>query len=185
MRSSIAKTAAFTIIAGAVVLPALPAAAAPVTAAATAAASEPAFANFDVEVQAPSRARAGGKLNYTISGVNTGPHSANAWFVIGELPRGVDVRKLRYRSSVKDTQCVTEKTTVVCILPKELQKGDDFTLVLETRVKKYAKGTQKAALGVLTFDVQKGMENLSKEELERWGVPSHVFAKEVKTRLAR
>ncbi|WP_327088188.1 hypothetical protein OIE66_38660 [Nonomuraea sp. NBC_01738] len=186
MRNSIAKAAAFSLIAGAMILPAVPASAATTNASSVAvkAADEP-FAAFSVKVKAPKTAKAGGKLNYVVTGVNKGPYSADAWFVGGEFPKGVDLRKVRYRTSVPGTECSLDGRALFCLLPTVLEKGDAFTMVFETRLKKNAKGVQKAILGVASFDVQQGMEGLDKEELERIGVPSHAYAKLVKTKVVR
>ncbi|MFC4112672.1 DUF11 domain-containing protein [Nonomuraea zeae] len=171
-------------LAGALLLPAVPASATTATATTAAVASAP-FSAFDIKVKAPKTAKPGGKVNYTIFATNKGPYYADYYFLGGEFPKDVDLRKVRYRTSVKGTECYLEGRALFCFLPKILEKGDSITMIFETRLKKSAKGTQKATLGIVSYDVDQGMENMSKEELDRLGVPEHGFAKTVKTKVVR
>ena len=186
MRNSLPKVASLALLAGALLLPAVPASAsAAAVTAKTAAVMDDPFAVFDVKVKAPKTAKAGGRVNYSIHATNTGPFSADSYFVGGEFPKSVDLRKIRYRTSVAKTECFLEGRAFFCFLPKVLEKGDSITMIFETRLKKSAKGTQKATLGVVSYDVQQGMDNMSKEELDRLGVPEHGYAKTVKTKVVR
>lgn len=182
MRHAIMKAASFALLAGALVLPTAPASATTATATTTAAP----FSVFDVRVKAPKTAKAGGKLSYRVIATNKGPHEADAWFVGGQFPKGVDLKKIRYSSSVPGAECTLEGgRTFFCVLPQVLEKGDSATLVFDTKLTKKAKGTQKALLGVVSFDVQQGMEDLSMAELERLGIKSHAYLKQVSTTIKR
>ncbi|SEG74987.1 conserved repeat domain-containing protein [Nonomuraea solani] len=183
MRYSLPKAASLALLAGALLLPAVPASATTVTN--TAAVLDDPFSVFKVSVKAPKTAKAGGNLTYKISAVNTGPHSADAWFVGGEFPKGVDLKKIRYASSVAKTECFGEGRAFFCYAPKVLEKGDGVTLAFYTKLKKNAKGAQKATLGIISYDVQQGMEDMSKEELDRLGIPVNGYPKSVTTKVVR
>jgi len=188
MRNAITKVTSFALLAGALALPALPASAevASGAVATTAAVADNPYAVFDVKVKAPKKVKVGGKLNYRVTLTNKGPHSADAWFVGGQLPKGVDLKKVHYATNVPDSVCfLEEERSIFCLLPKVMEKGDTAYLTFETKLTKKAKGTQKAILGVVNYDVDQGMEDLSKEELDRLGVKSHVYAKVVKTKIVR
>lgn len=176
MRKSI-KVASLALLAGALLVPAVPAGATT--------AADGAFSVFEVAVKGPKKAKPGGKLEYTIVATNTGPYEADAYVVGGRLPKGADLRKVYFRSSVKGTECDVEGRAIYCLVPKIIDKGDSIAMILEMKLKKSAKGTQTARLGVISYDVQTGMENMSKEELQRLGIPEHGYAKTVKTRVVR
>jgi uncharacterized repeat protein (TIGR01451 family) len=191
MPNSLPKTAALALLAGALLIPAVPASAAPVAAAPVAAkiatAAEP-YSTFAVSVRAPKTAKAGGKIKYTIVGTNTGPHYAdlNSWFVGGAFPKGVDVNKIRYSSNISKMQCaLVTARAFYCWAPVTIKVDESVILVFDAKLKKSATGTQKATLGVVTYNVDQGMENMSKEELDRLGVPEFGFAKTVKTKVVR
>ncbi|MBB5776387.1 DUF11 domain-containing protein [Nonomuraea jabiensis] len=182
---NLTKAASLALLAAALLVPAVPASAsASASASATTVADEP-FSVFDVKVKAAKTAKAGGKLNFTIVATNKGPYQADAYFVGGEFPKGVDLRRIMYRTSVKDTECGLEGRAFFCLVPKILEKGESIALIFETKLKKTATGTQTAKLGVVSYDVQTGMENMSKEELERLGIPEHGYVKTVKTKIVR
>jgi hypothetical protein len=184
MRNSLPKVASLALLAGALLLPAVPASAATVTAKTAAVMDDP-FSAFAVQVKAPKTAKAGGKLKYTIHAVNKGPHPADAYFVGGQFPKDVDLRRIHYSTSVTGTECFLDGRAFFCFLPKILKKDEAVTMTFEPKLKKNAKGTQKATLGVVSYDVQTGMENMSKEELDRLGIPEHGYAKTVKTKVVR
>jgi hypothetical protein len=176
MRNPLIKGAALAIAAGALLLPAVPASATT--------APEP-FSSFDVTVKAPKTAKPGGKLNYTVTAVNEGPHYADAYLLGGEFPKGVDLRKVMFRSSVEDTECELDGRAIYCFVPAIVEKGEAISITFETKLTKAAKGTQTARLGVISYNVDQGMENMSKEELDRLGIPGYAFAKTVKTKVVR
>lgn len=176
-------------VAGALVFSAAPvsaAPAAPVAAAAVKSAEDP-FSVFDVKLTATKKAKAGGKVRYSITAVNAGPHEATGgtWFVGGLFPKGVDLKKISYRTSVEGTQCELIKRDLFCVLPATVKKGESVAMIFDARLTKSAKGTQKAILGVVSYNVQTGMENLSKEELDRLGVPGFGFVKQASTKVVR
>ncbi|MEV0582919.1 hypothetical protein [Nonomuraea sp. NPDC050310] len=194
MRSLLAKAAAFAIaapLAGALFL--TPAASAATTAAPVAAqtaADEP-YAAFDTTVSGSKTVRRGGTLRLSIKGVNAGPHNADVWFVYAALPPAADLgKRVYFRSSVKGSACVPNEDIdgnkgVLCILPRDLKKGQGFSLSVDVRVKKTAKGTLKSGMYVISYNVDTGMEDLSQAELERLGVPGYLFGKEIKTKVVR
>ncbi|MCF6472934.1 hypothetical protein FAF44_31755 [Nonomuraea sp. MG754425] len=183
MRNSLTKVAALAIAAGALLLPAVPAAAGTTTA--TAATMAEPFSAFDVKVKAPKTAKPGGKIKYTISATNKGPHYADAWFIGGEFPKGMDLRRINYTPPVKDTECFLDGRAFYCYVPAIVEKGDTVTMTFSGKLTKQAKGTQTATLGVVSYNYDQGMEDMSKEELDRLGVPQYAFAKTVKTKIAR
>ncbi|MEV5494776.1 hypothetical protein AB0M50_05180 [Nonomuraea fuscirosea] len=188
MRNSVTKVASLGLLAGVLLLPAVPAAAnttAAGTAAVSASVQDDPFNVFKVSVKAPKKAKAGGKVTYQVKALNTGPYIADAWFLGGQFPKGVDLKRVTYRSSVKKTQCFSEGRAFLCFAPKALKKGESVSFSFYTKLTKKAKGTQTAALGVISYDVQTGMENLSKEELDRLGIPAHGYLKTVKTKIVR
>ncbi|MFE3452026.1 hypothetical protein ACFXJ8_24205 [Nonomuraea sp. NPDC059194] len=178
-------------VAGALIFSAAPVAAAPTAPAATVVAAKSAaadpFSVFDVKLTATKKAKRGGKIRYTITAVNTGPHEATAgtWFVGGLFPKGVDLRKITYRTSVDDTACELIKRELFCVLPATVKKGESIAMVFDGRLTKKASGSQKAVLGVVSYNVETGMENLSKEELDRLGVPGFGFVKQATTKVVR
>jgi hypothetical protein len=182
MQKTLIKGATLAMLAGALLVPAVPA-----SATAASAAAEP-YSSFAVHVKAPKTAKAGGKIKYTIVATNKGPHYAdlNSWFVGGEFPKGVDVKKIRYSTNLPKLSCglVTERA-FYCWAPLTIKVDDSIVLVFDAKLKKSAKGTQKATLGVVTYNVDQGMENMSKEELDRLGIPEFGFAKTVRTKVVR
>lgn len=177
-------------VAGALVFSAVPVSAAPTAPVAAVAAAKSAadpFSVFDVKLTATKKAKAGGKIRYTITAVNTGPHEATAgtWFVGGLFPKGVDLRKVSYQTSVDDTACELIKRELFCVLPATVKKGQSIAMVFDARLTKKASGSQKAVLGVVSYNVETGMENLSKEELDRLGVPGFGYVKHATTKVVR
>ncbi|MBB6556495.1 DUF11 domain-containing protein [Nonomuraea rubra] len=183
MRNSLLKGAALAIAAGALLLPAVPAAATTTVTTAATAAVEP-FSTFDVKVKASKTVKAGGKITYTIHAVNKGPHYADSWFVGGEFPKGVDLRRIEYWAE-KGTECFLDGRAFYCFIPRVVEKDEAVSMRFVAKTTKKAKGTQTATLGVVTYNVDQGMENMSKEELDRLGVPEFAFAKTVKTKVVR
>ncbi|MFI7105225.1 hypothetical protein ACIBK9_02850 [Nonomuraea sp. NPDC050227] len=194
MRNSLTKVASLALLAGALIVPAVPASATTTTAAHTATAAKAAdapFAVFDIKLKASKTAKAGGQIKYSLQATNTGPYSADAWFVGGQFPKGVDLRKIRY-SAPKGTICALDGRALYCSVPYVLEKDDWVRLEFYAKLKKSAVGTQKATLGVVTYDVQQGMWDqekgtwsLAQEELERLGIPEHGYAKTAKTKIVR
>nr|BFE85514.1 hypothetical protein GCM10020093_081150 [Planobispora longispora] len=62
------------------------ASAAPVQAGAAVTAADEPYSSFKVQVSAPKKVRAGGKISYTITATNLGPHLADSYW-IGGVPR--------------------------------------------------------------------------------------------------
>ncbi|MFG1697055.1 hypothetical protein [Nonomuraea sp. NPDC049309] len=179
MRNTLPKVATAALTAGALMLTA-----APVSAAVQASKNEP-FSVFDVSVKAPKKVKAGGKISYTVVAQNKGPHYADYYFLGGEFPKGIDLKKVYYRSSVKGTECELDGRALYCFIPKVVEKGEAIAMIFDVRLTKKARGTQTARLGIVSYDVQTGMEDMSKEELDRLGIPVHGYAKTVKTKIVR
>ncbi|MFF4194248.1 hypothetical protein [Nonomuraea sp. NPDC001831] len=191
MRNSLTKVASLALLAGALIVPAVPASATTTTAAHAVKAADAPFAVFDIKLQASKTAKAGGQIRYSLKATNTGPFSADAWFVGGQFPKGVDLRRVRY-DAPKGTVCTLDGRALYCSVPYVLEKKDWVRLDFYAKLKKNATGTQKATLGVVSYDVQQGMWDqekgtwaLAEEELERVGVPVHGYAKTVRTRIVR
>ncbi|MGP3962879.1 hypothetical protein ACTWPT_43500 [Nonomuraea sp. 3N208] len=184
MRNSLLKAATLALLAGALLIPAVPASATTATTSAAATAADP-FSAFGVKVKAPKTVKAGGKIKYTIVATNKGPHYADSWFLGGEFPKGVDLKKIRFGTSVKGTECYGEGRAFYCFLPQVVEVGDSVAMVFDAPLKKGAKGTQTATIGVVSYNVDQGMENMSKEELDRLGIPEFGFKKTVKTKIVR
>lgn len=192
MRFSPVKAALALIIplSGGLLFSAAPALAAPTAHPAEVSAADRPFSTFAVTAAGSKTVRPGGTLRLTMKGRNTGPYAADAWFATALLPAAADISKrVRFTSSVKDTACHVTKSgghkVVVCLLNRTLAKSRDFKLSLDVRVKKNAKGTLKSGLYVLSYDVQTGMEDFSQEELDRVGIPNHLFGRTVKTKVIR
>ncbi|WP_188188658.1 DUF11 domain-containing protein [Nonomuraea sp. SYSU D8015] len=185
MRNSLPKVATLAALAGALLIPAVPASAAAAPVAAKAAAADP-YSAFDVKVKASKTAKAGGKIKYTIVATNKGPHYADAWFVGGEFPKGVDMKSIRYDTNHSKMRCELVSARAFWCPPTEvIEVGDSVTLAFYAKLKKSAKGTQKATIGIVSYNFDQGMENLNKEELDRLGVPRFGFEKSVKTKVVR
>jgi uncharacterized repeat protein (TIGR01451 family) len=192
MPRSIHRIATLTLVAplaGAMLLGAAPATAATTTTAAAPAqativkADDP-FSVFQVKVKAPAKVRAGGKITYSITAKNTGPHQADYYFLGGKLPKGT-VDRLYY-GGIKGAECAWDDSGFWCWSPKVLEVGDSARLNIQVKLKKTTKGTATARLGVIAYDVPTGAENLSKEELDRiGGVQGWLFDKKVKTKIVR
>lgn len=192
MRTTFAKAASFALIAplaGSLLLAATPASAATTAVATSASASVQAdpYSVFNVKVKGPKTAKAGGKIRYTIVATNEGPYEATGgtWFVGGQFPKGMDLKRIKFSTSVDDTQCGLTGRDFFCVLPATVKMGEYISMGFEGKLKKNAKGTQKAILGVVSYNVDTGMENLSKEELDRLGIPGYGFVKTVKTKVVR
>lgn len=193
MRITNAKAASFALVAplaGSLLFAAAPASAAPAAAAHTTvsatAAADP-YSVFHVVVKAPKTAKAGGKIRYSIVATNEGPYEATGgtWFVGGQFPKGLDLAKVRFRASVPGTECALTGRDLFCLFPATVKMGERVSIVFDGKLKKSAKGTQTAVLGVASYNVDTGMENLSKEELDRLGIPGYGFLKQVKTKVVR
>ncbi|HEX4817912.1 MAG TPA: hypothetical protein VFV66_34655 [Nonomuraea sp.] len=183
MRNSLVKGSTLALLAGALLIPAVPASATAATAAS--AAADP-YSAFTVSVKAPAKAKPGSKIKYTIVATNKGPHYADSWFIGGEFPKGVDVKNIRYRANHAILQCGLVSARAFYCPPTQIIKvGDSVSITFYAQLKKNAKGTQKATLGIVSYNVDQGMENMSKEELDRLGTPGFGFAKSVKTKVGR
>ncbi|QYC37982.1 hypothetical protein Nocox_01745 [Nonomuraea coxensis DSM 45129] len=194
MHKSLTKGMLATLAAGALLVPAVPASAAVSATASTAASSavsakaaEP-YSSFAVKVSATKKVKAGSYIKYKISAVNVGPHfaSAEAWWVGGAFPKGVDPRNIRYSTSGKKMECILLTARgFFCWANKDIAVGSSFSVTFYAKTKKSTRGSQKATLGVISYNLDQGMENMDIRELDRLGVPGYLFAKSVKTTVVR
>ncbi|WP_327586367.1 DUF11 domain-containing protein [Nonomuraea sp. NBC_00507] len=186
MRYSLPKAATLALLAGALLLPAVPASAATTTTTTTTTKAADPYSAFAVKVSAPKTVKVGGKIKYTIVATNKGPHYADSWFLGGEFPKGIDVKKVRYISNHSKMRCGLASARVFyCPATEVIEVGDSVSITFYATLKKSAKGTQTANVGIVTYNVDQGMEDMSKEELDRLGVPGFGFNKKVKTKVVR
>ncbi|MFI7701818.1 hypothetical protein [Nonomuraea sp. NPDC049480] len=137
------------------------------------------YSNFRISVKHTTRAKRGGKIAYSIKATNLGPHYADYYWLGGEVPKGI-VTTLNWEGP-KGTECEWEDRWFWCWSPFELEKGETDWLNFQVTLKKGTKGTATARLGVLSFDVDQGMDDMSEAELERLGVKGYHWLKKVKT----
>lgn len=154
-------------------------------ASASVAADDP-YSVFKTSVKGPKTVKAGKRFTYTIEALNTGPHVADYYYLGGKLPKGTDLKKLRF-SGPEGTQCaMADHQTILCWGPWVLQKGDDDWLALHIQLKKGTKGTATAQLGAIVYDIPTGMTDLPKDEIDRLGgFNSWFYGKKVKSKIVR
>ncbi|MET8047475.1 hypothetical protein ABZU75_07710 [Streptosporangium sp. NPDC005286] len=184
MRHPISKIAALALVAplaGGMLLTA-PASAAPAQVPATVKAAAEPFASFAVTVSAPKKVKAGGKITYKIKGVNKGPYVADAFYMGGLLPKHSKVTAIY---APKGTECGTYEDGFWCFTPYALEIDDYETIAITVKLGKKSGRTAEAILGVDSYDLQTGAEDLSRDELERLGTKGWYFAKKVKTKIVR
>ncbi|MER5628611.1 hypothetical protein ABT061_47120 [Streptosporangium sp. NPDC002544] len=184
MRHPISKIAALALVAPLAggLLFATPASAAPAQVpAAVKTAAEP-FSSFTVSVSAPKKAKAGGKVTYKIKAVNKGPYVADYFFMGGLLPKGSKVTAIY---GPKGTECDTYEDGFWCWTPYALEIDDYETIAITVKLGKKSGRTAEAILGVDSYDIPTGAENLSRDELERLGTKNWFFVKKVKTGIVR
>lgn len=144
-------------------------------------AAEP-FSSFAVTVSAPKKAKAGGKITYRIKAVNKGPYEADAFYMGGLLPKGAKATAV---SAPKGTECGNYEDGFWCFTPYALDIDDYEIITITVKLGKKSGRTAEAILGVDTYDLQTGAEDLSRDELERLGTKSWYFVKKVKTKIVR
>ncbi|RGA01770.1 MULTISPECIES: DUF11 domain-containing protein [Microbispora] len=170
-------------LAGALFLAAAPAAsAAPASTAAATAKAEP-YSSFYVVAKGPKKAKAGSRITYTVGAVNQGPHLADTYFVGGQLPKGIE-RKVYY-SAPKGTGCAFFPDGFWCVVPRALEVDDAVSFSITVKLKKGARGTALARVGVDQWDVPNGAEDLNRRAWKELGVKHWYFLKTVKTKIVR
>ncbi|MFI6481340.1 hypothetical protein ACIBH1_25645 [Nonomuraea sp. NPDC050663] len=144
------------------------------------------YSVMDVTVKGPKTVKAGKTYKYTIDAYNEGPHVADYYYLGGTLPKGTDLKKLRY-SGPKGTQCaMADSRNILCWGPWVLEKGDADWLTLHIQLKKGTKGTATAKLGAIVYDIPTGMTDLPKDEIDRLGgFNSWFYGKTVKSKIVR
>jgi hypothetical protein len=139
------------------------------------------YSSFKISVKYSSRTKRSGKITYSVQAKNLGPHYADYYWMGGEVPKGV-VPKLRW-GGPKGTKCTWEGRWFWCWGPLRLEKGKTDWLKFQVTLKKGTKGVAKARVGVMSFDVDQGMENIDEEELKRLGIKGYYWLKTAKTRI--
>ncbi|MER5645165.1 hypothetical protein [Streptosporangium sp. NPDC002524] len=183
MRHPISKIVAIALVtplAGGMLL-AAPSSAASAQAPAAVVKAEP-YSTFAITVSAPKKVKANGKITYKIKAVNKGPHQADYFFTGGLLPKGSKVLKV---AGPKGTTCDSYEDGLWCWNPNVVEVDEYETLAITVKLGKKSGRTAQAILGVDSYDVPTGAENLSRDELERMGIKSWYFVKKVKTSIVR
>lgn len=165
----------------AVAMPAFATSAAAAPLAAAPAAVKKPYSNFKITISYDKRTKRGGKILYKVRATNLGPHTADYYWIGGQVPKGV-VPKLRWGAS-KGSKCTWEGRWFWCWGRYVLKKGKTDWLNFQVTMKKDTKGTAVAKLGVIAYDVPTGAENIDKEELERIGIDGWSWLKTAKTKI--
>ncbi|MFG6199549.1 hypothetical protein [Nonomuraea sp. JJY05] len=139
------------------------------------------FSTFKISVKHSGRTKRGGKITYSVRAKNLGPYYADYYWIGGEVPKGV-VPTLRW-GAAKGTKCTWEGRWFWCWGPLRLEKGKTDWLNFQVTLKKGTKGTATARVGVVSFDVDQGMENIDEEELKRLGIKGYYWLKKVNTKI--
>lgn len=163
------------VVPGAVVTPA---------AAETVTAAQKPYSSFKISVKHTARTKRGGKITYKLRAKNLGPHYADYYWIGGEMPKGVKPT-LRW-SGPKGTTCSWKGRWFWCWGRYRLEKGRTDWLNFQVTLKKGTKGTKgtaRARVGIISYDVPTGAENVSKEGLERLGIKGFYWLKTARTRI--
>ncbi|GIH80402.1 DUF11 domain-containing protein [Planobispora longispora] len=158
------------------------ASAAPVQAGAAVTAADEPYSSFKVQVSAPKKVRAGGKISYTITATNLGPHLADSYWIGGVPPKNSTISAVY---GPEGTECDWYEDGYWCIVPEALEVDDRTAIKVVVKLSKKAKGTATGYWGVDSVDLPNGAENLSRDEFERIGVKSWYFVKKIKTKIVR
>ncbi|MCF6472929.1 hypothetical protein FAF44_31730 [Nonomuraea sp. MG754425] len=184
MRRSLSLSLAGGLAAAALAAPAQASATtvtAPAAATRAAAVTAAPFSNFKISVKHSRTTKRGGKITYYVKAKNLGPHYADYYFIGGQVPSGVKPT-LRW-GGPKGTKCEWSGRWFWCWGPMALSKGKTDWLNFQVTLKSGTKGTATARVGVLSFDVDQGMENMSQDELKRLGIKHHYDLKTARTRI--
>ncbi|MEQ4720857.1 hypothetical protein [Nonomuraea sp. B19D2] len=139
------------------------------------------FSKFKISVKHTTRTKRGGKITYYVRAKNLGPYYADYYWMGGKLPKGV--RPTLRWGGPKGTKCTWEGQWFWCWGPLRLEKGKTDWLNFQLTLKKGTRGTVAAKVGVMSFDVDQGMENIDEEELKRLGIKGYLWLKTVKTQI--
>ncbi|MBG0827284.1 hypothetical protein HS041_05855 [Planomonospora sp. ID67723] len=140
------------------------------------------WSSFKVSVKAPKRVRNGQEFMYEIKVTNLGPQKADYFYVGGTgLPRGIN--DTVYYKGPKGTECDFYEDGFWCVTPWILDEGESETVKVWVKLKKRTKGTAVARLGVDTWNVPSGGENLDRSEWKRLAFPHWYITKTVKTKI--
>lgn len=145
----------------------------------TAVAQAKPYSNFKISVTYNKRTKRGGKITYHLKAKNLGPYYADYYWIGGQMPKGV-VPTLRW-SGPKGTKCTWEGRWFWCWGKYVLQKNKTDWLNFQVTLKKGTTGVATAKVGIIAYDVDQGMENIDKEELQRLGIKGYTWLKTAKT----
>ncbi|MEV7009582.1 hypothetical protein [Streptosporangium sp. NPDC051022] len=140
------------------------------------------FSSFTINLSAPKRVKAGGKITYIIKATNKGPYLADSFWTGGVLPKGSKLTKVY---APKGSECGLYDDGFWCLTPRALQIGDSESISVVVQLSKKTRGTATAYLGVDTVDLPTGAETLNRDELERLGIKHWYFVKKAKTGIVR
>ncbi|GIH80408.1 DUF11 domain-containing protein [Planobispora longispora] len=140
------------------------------------------WSNFKISIKAPKRVRNGQEFMYEVKVSNTGPEAADYYYIGGTLlPRGIN--DTVYYKGPKGTECDFYDDGFWCWTPWILEKGESESLRIWVKLKKKTKGTAVARLGVDTWNVPTGGDDLSRDEWKRMNFPHWYITKTVKTKI--
>ncbi|MFB9628893.1 hypothetical protein [Nonomuraea helvata] len=139
------------------------------------------YSKFKISVRHTTRTKRGGKITYYVRAKNLGPYYADYYWMGGQLPKGVRTT-LRW-GGPKGTKCTWKGQWFWCWGPLRLEKGKTDWLNFQLTLKPGTRGSVAARVGVMSFDVQQGMENMNEEELKRLGIKSYLWLKKVRTQI--
>ncbi|MEV6868618.1 hypothetical protein AB0M44_47555 [Streptosporangium subroseum] len=146
------------------------------------------FSTFKVKATATKQVQPGGKIVYKVVGTNAGPYNLGArhYNVVFQLPKGLDAFKVKSFGPKEEDACAPEKGFVYCTVNKPIPVGSSISYRFEVKAGSEAKGTLKAILGVMSFDVPTGMQDMNEKEAERiGGIPTWGFGDTVTTKVVR
>ncbi|MBO3745802.1 hypothetical protein J5X84_06935 [Streptosporangiaceae bacterium NEAU-GS5] len=162
--------------------PAVAAPASVTTVKTTATKAEDPWSNFQVLTKWTKKVKKGGKIKYQIDIVNRGPEPADAYFIGGKLPKGIDLAHSSYVAT-KGTECTLYSDGFWCSLPYILEVDDVGSLDLTIKLKKGTKGTAVAKLGADSWNLPHGALELDRARWKELNVKHFYFLKTLKTKI--
>ncbi|GAA4056718.1 DUF11 domain-containing protein [Nonomuraea soli] len=139
------------------------------------------YSHFKVKVSYTKAVKRGGKITYRIRATNTGPHYADYFWIGGKLPGGIKDRLSWW--GPKGTECEWDDYGFWCWTPDILEVGDTEWLDVQVTLKSNTKNSYKAQLGILSYDVPTGADDLEESELKRIGIKGWYWLKTAKTKI--
>jgi hypothetical protein len=188
MHLKLARLASLALVAplvsGTFLAPAAPAAAKPASVTTTVTKAEDPWSAFQVLAKAPKKVKKGSKIKYQLDVINRGPEPANAYYVGGKLPKGIDLKKVYYWAP-KGTECSFFPDGFWCFIPIYLEVDDYVSLDIQVKLKKTTRGTAVAKLGVDSWNIPHGAEDLDRARLKELNIKHFYFLKTLKTKIVK